>query len=271
MEDEKVSGSDDRVAVLAERYSAEAEGYLEVYSPHLLPFQRELLALVDLTRAARILDLGSGPGTAIPFIHAASPSALVVAADRAIGMIALAPSDSPRVALDAMDLPFADGSFDAVFMAFMAFHLPDPQAGFTEAARVLAAGGSLAIATWGADETIGDAWVVWDEELDRAGAPANAPVGLPDYRSLGTAEALTAPLQTAGFADIGFRMDRWTYRPSHEDFMAFMREHVVRDRLAALDPVRRAACIEAVTERTRGLPASDLGLDAEVLFAVATR
>lgn len=138
-----VSRSDPGVAILAEIYSAEAGGYLEVYSPYLLPFQRRLVGLVEVGSARRMLDLGAGPGTAIPLIRAAAPDALVVAADRAFGMIALAPADSPRVTLDAMDLPFGDGTFDVVTMAFMAFHLPDPATGFAEARTVLVAGGRL--------------------------------------------------------------------------------------------------------------------------------
>ena len=43
-----MSGSDEGLGVLAERYSAEAQGYLDVYSPLLLPFQRALMGLVDL-------------------------------------------------------------------------------------------------------------------------------------------------------------------------------------------------------------------------------
>lgn len=264
-------GSDARVATMAELYSSEAEGYLEVYSPLLLPFQRELLGLVGASEARRILDLGTGPGTAIPDIRATAPGAVVVAADRAIGMIALAPADSPRVALDAMDLPFAEGAFDVVCMAFMAFHLPDPNAGFAEVARVLAPGGRLGVATWGADETIGAAWSVWEEELDRVHAPEGPRHGLPDYRSLGTPADLGACLERAGFTSIRFHTGRWTFRPSHEEFMAFMSKHVVARRLGLIDEAQVQACTAAVDARTRHLPASQLGLDAEVLFAVASR
>ena len=262
---------DPRVATLAERYSADAEAYLEVYSPYLLPFQRTLLRLLNPASARRVLDLGSGPGAAIPHIRASAPSAFVVAADRAIGMIALAPREVARVALDAMTLPFADGAFDVVTMAFVAFHLPDPRAGFAEAARVLADGGRLGVATWGEDETIGAAWSAWDEELDRHGAPGNVPTGLPHYQSLGTPEALAAPLVQAGFRAIDFHTERWEYRPSHPEWMAFMSKHVVSDRLDHLDDETRRRCVEALAARTRELPAADLGLESGVLFAVARR
>lgn len=94
---------------------------------------------------------------------------------------------------------------------------------------------------------------------------------MPDFRSLGTQEALRAPLARAGLDAVEFRTSRWTYRPSHREWMAFMAGHVVSDRLAALDEDARRACVDAVTERTVPMSSEDLGLDSEVLFAIARR
>jgi SAM-dependent methyltransferase len=50
---------------------------------------------------------------------------------------------------DASDLPFADGSFDAVIANHMLYHVDDPAAALASFARVLRPGGRLAVATNG--------------------------------------------------------------------------------------------------------------------------
>jgi SAM-dependent methyltransferase len=46
---------------------------------------------------------------------------------------------------DARRLPFADASADALFAAGLVNHLPDPEAGFGELARVTCTGGLLVL------------------------------------------------------------------------------------------------------------------------------
>jgi ubiquinone/menaquinone biosynthesis C-methylase UbiE len=80
-------------------------------------------------------------------------------------MVALGPRDFPLLVGDAAELPFAAGSFDAVVMAFMLFHLPRPTAGLAEAWRVLRPGGSVGLLTWGTERE-SRARRQWVEELD---------------------------------------------------------------------------------------------------------
>jgi demethylmenaquinone methyltransferase/2-methoxy-6-polyprenyl-1,4-benzoquinol methylase len=265
-----VQGPDPRIAELAEVYSKEATGYLESYSPHLVPMQQHLVTLVDLRGARHVLDLGCGPGTALPFLRQA-PGALVVAADRAYGMLRLVAPDVPRVNLDAMALPFRDDVFDAVTMAFVVFHLPSPSAGLAEVARVLHAGGQLALATWGPDERLGSAWAVWNEELDRVGAPRGPQPGLSDYLALGSRATLGLHLGGAGFTDVRFHAGTWHFRPEHRAFLEFMTRHAMSHRLDTLDEQSRRSCLWAVVRRTKDLPPEELGLDSDVLYVVATR
>lgn len=262
---------DPRVADLADRYTNEATGYLETYSPELGPLTSRLIAMLAPHGARRILDLGAGPGSSVPAIRAAAPDARLVLADRAFGMIRLASPSVARVAADAMALPFLDASFDAVVSAFVVFHLPDPVAGFAEVARALAPGGRFGIATWSTEERLGSAWSVWDEELDAAGATPVRPHGLPHYQSLGTPRLLGPPLEQAGFTRITFETGWWRYRPTHAAFMAFMAKHAEAARFGTLDAARQRSCQRAVGERTEHLPATELGLDAGVLYAVAAR
>ena len=95
----------------------------------------------------RVLDLGTGTGTAVRAIAARWPEAEVTGVDVSEQMLAearrlLPPELAGRVRFqhaDASSLPFADGSFDLVTLSNM---IPF----FDEIARVLAPSGSVAFA-----------------------------------------------------------------------------------------------------------------------------
>jgi SAM-dependent methyltransferase len=102
---------------------------------------------------ARVLDLGAGTGAA-GRAAVGLGAGRVVALDAAIGLLEVdRRSRPPAVVGDALALPFADACFDAVLAAFSFNHLVRPSAAFVEAARVLAAGGSMAVSAYADDDT----------------------------------------------------------------------------------------------------------------------
>ena len=131
---------EDLVAQLARRYSQDAEAYRELWAPELLPLGMQLLDRMDVREVGRLLDLGAGVGALAGHERSAAPDARLVLADRAEGMLRLAPRETGRVVVDARALPFPDASFDAVIMAFMLFHVPEPTDGLAQAARVASTG-----------------------------------------------------------------------------------------------------------------------------------
>lgn len=94
----------------------------------------------------RILDLAAGTGTSsAPF---AAAGATVVPADISIGMLAEGRRRHPELsftAADALQLPFADGVFDAVTISYGLRNIDDTEAALREMRRVTRPGGQLVV------------------------------------------------------------------------------------------------------------------------------
>ncbi len=94
----------------------------------------------------RVLDLAAGTGTSSrPFADA---GATVVPADLSLGMLAVGKQRQPDlafVAADALHLPFADASFDAVTISFGLRNVQDTDAALAELHRVTKPGGRLVV------------------------------------------------------------------------------------------------------------------------------
>ena len=97
---------------------------------------------------ARILDVASGTGDLAATLFEVT-GAEVVATDFCRPMLDIAAEkighDVTLVESDALRLPFRDGSFDAVTIAFGLRNLANVQTGLAELGRVLCSGGWLAV------------------------------------------------------------------------------------------------------------------------------
>lgn len=106
----------------------------------------------------RVLDLAAG--TAVSTVELAGAGAWCVAADFSLGMLRAGRHRKvPLVGADALALPFADGSFDAVTISFGLRNTADPAAALAEMARVTRSGGRLAVCefstpTWSPFRTV---------------------------------------------------------------------------------------------------------------------
>ncbi|HEX5810565.1 MAG TPA: demethylmenaquinone methyltransferase [Pseudonocardia sp.] len=105
-------------------------------------------AALDLRPGERVLDLAAG--TAVSTVALARSGAWCVAADFSLGMLrAGAGRAVPKVAADALALPFADAVFDAVTISFGLRNVADPDAALAEMARVTRPGGRLVVCEFG--------------------------------------------------------------------------------------------------------------------------
>ncbi len=120
---------------------------------------RDLGLVDDSTRV--VLDVACGPGNFTRFLadalaDAGRGDALVIGLDASEPMLARAAADTARADLDehvayvlgdARELPFEDGSVDAVCCYAALYLVPEPMRVFAELVRVLRPGGRLAVMT----------------------------------------------------------------------------------------------------------------------------
>jgi demethylmenaquinone methyltransferase/2-methoxy-6-polyprenyl-1,4-benzoquinol methylase len=94
-----------------------------------------------------VLDLATGSGDLALALQKALPQAHVIGADFCLPMLRVAADKglSPLVVADGTGLPFADGSFDAVTVAFGLRNMESWPGALRETSRVLAPGGHLLI------------------------------------------------------------------------------------------------------------------------------
>ncbi|MGH3565842.1 MAG: demethylmenaquinone methyltransferase [Pseudonocardia sp.] len=103
---------------------------------------------LELRAGERVLDLAAG--TAVSTMELARSGAWCVAGDFSCGMLSAgAHREVPKVAADALHLPFPDGAFDAVTISFGLRNVADPDVALAEMARVTRPGGRLVVCEFG--------------------------------------------------------------------------------------------------------------------------
>ena len=177
-------------------------------------WRRATLAALDAHPGETVLDLAAGTGTSSEPL--ADAGVHVVPCDLSTGMLREGRRrrpDLPFVAGDALHLPFADASFDAVTMSFGLRNVSDVDAALAELLRVTRPGGRLVVCEF-SRPTFAPFRVVYTNYLMRALPPVARAVSTspeayvylaesirewPDQRALGR------QVRRAGWDQVAFR------------------------------------------------------------------
>jgi demethylmenaquinone methyltransferase/2-methoxy-6-polyprenyl-1,4-benzoquinol methylase len=110
-------------------------------------WRKQVIQLARLERTSRLLDLGTGTGDLAREALAQAPQANVIAADFTLEMMRVGQGNGPLnfSSADALGLPFADQTFDAVVSGFLMRNVIDLQKALQEQYRVLRKGGRMVI------------------------------------------------------------------------------------------------------------------------------
>jgi ubiquinone/menaquinone biosynthesis C-methylase UbiE len=121
---------------------------------HALP-AADLVGLVAPPAGGRVLDVGTGTGAAaLAASEAVGSEGFVVGIDPSMDMLRRARDRGVErlVAGKALDLPFADASFDAITASFVIFLFTRYETALFDMVRALRPGGRMGVTTWGGTE-----------------------------------------------------------------------------------------------------------------------
>lgn len=250
-----------------------AAGDYAVLGTSLQIIGERLCEALDVSSGWKVLDIAAGNGNAA--LAAARRGCEVTATDYVEALLdrARRRADADGVALttkvaDAEELPFADGSFDAVLSTVGVMFTPSPQRAAGELRRVVRPGGRIGLANWTPEGFVGQMFKI-------VGQHVTGPKGVPSPLQWGTDAGVEALLGADCDLEVSRRTFAFRFRSSEDYFETFKDFYgpMVRTWAALDDPGRqslREQLVGLAEEHNRNNNGA-LTVDAEYLEVVATR
>ena len=144
--------------IWSEWYSRNAEVWDARVVPRWEPLYKELVRRANIPAGSKVLDVGTGTGTAaLVALRAVGSDGHVIGIDNSEGMLRIAEEKARKLAanniefrrMDLSSLDFPEGRFDRVISSFAIYGSFPPGVGLKEAHRVLQKGGKLAFSMYG--------------------------------------------------------------------------------------------------------------------------
>lgn len=140
-------------AVQGDLWGTRPRDWAELQEPLQTPYYEAVFDALEISSGTRLLDAGCGSGLAP--VLAAKRGATVTGIDAAEPLVEIARERLPDADLrvgEIENLPYTDGSFDAVTSFNAVQYAAIPAAALAELRRVTARGGRVAVVTWGPPE-----------------------------------------------------------------------------------------------------------------------
>ena len=225
-------------AIKSRQQTTWASGDYAVIGTTLQIVGESLCESVDVTAGSRVLDVAAGNGNAS--LAAARRGAAVTASDYVEALLdrARQRADAEGVALetrvaDAENLPFEDGSYDAVLSTFGVMFTPDHERAAAELLRVCRAGGRIGLANWTPEGFIGHMFKI-------VGQHVPPPPGVTSPLAWGTDDHLRDLLGSQARLEIVRKHFTFRYRSAEDFFETFQTYYgPVLKASAALDDAGR--------------------------------
>jgi ubiquinone/menaquinone biosynthesis C-methylase UbiE len=203
-------------------YDDVAEVYERVHAPRFAEVARDLVVVSEIGPGMRVLDVGTGTGVVAEAVRSAGGRAAGI--DRSLGMLAAgraARPDVPVVAAEAIDLPFRDGTFDAVLGNFVLAHFAKVETALFDVKRVTKRGGAIGLTTWSdGRDAYQDAWLELVETVVPRDmlAPAYA-AAAPGHERFKEPEAIQDVLRRAGYRNLRIERKRYHWTFARDEFV----------------------------------------------------
>lgn len=271
---------------IAGRYDYSASRYERWWAPVLAPTALGLLdwlaPYLGHLPEARVLDVGTGSGTLALGILERWPAVRLVGVDASAGMLDVARDRARQrlgpgfdrltlVRASAGELPFDNGSVDAVVSSFVFQLVPDRRAALLEARRVLRPGGLLAIVTWLADDTRFEPDEAFEDALDDLAIDIPEDDEEPRSGNYASPVAAVGQARRAGFRDVRAMAGELVHRYDPDGYLEFLEEYAERGLFESLGARDRARLRDLAGARLGRLPRADFEWRTGVVTLLARR